>query len=166
MLCPGDLAGLEGLLQLLQRRQYRRVGSAESDVGQAVPGSHGRRVLHRHLRRRIETVDRRSRQHRAFLGPTRGQAAAAARFHLADILPRLLPHRRVAGRRDGELERGGASRHQVRQVSAASARLLRALAAFRLLRQVVRLDRQRQSAERVAYAVRCFNISGKYPDLY
>ena len=34
---------LEGVLQLLQRRQHCRLGPAEPDAGAPVPGTHGRR---------------------------------------------------------------------------------------------------------------------------
>lgn len=49
---------------------------------QAVPGSHGRSQLHRHLQRWHQVVDRRPGQHRPLLGPEGGSAAAAARLHL------------------------------------------------------------------------------------
>ena len=163
MLRAGHLAGLEGVLQLLQRRPHSRVGPAQPDVGQAVPGPHGRRVVHRHLGRRLEAVDRRAGQHGALVGPARGPPAAAARLHLADLLAGLLPDGRVARRRHGELQRRGAARDQARQVPAAPARVVRALAQVRLLRQVVRVHRQGQSPQRLAHPLRGFHIPGKMP---
>lgn len=50
---------------------------------QAIPGPHGRSELHRHLQRRHQALDGRPGQHGQVLGPARGQAAAAARLHLA-----------------------------------------------------------------------------------
>lgn len=115
---------------------------------QAVPGPHRRSQLYRHLPRWNQTVDRRARQHRALLGFEGGTAAPATRLYLtgrgtdlsrrprsvscmipgcktddvvADLLAGLLSHWRVAGCGHGEQQRGGASPHQARQVSAAPA---------------------------------------------
>lgn len=52
-------------------------------VLQAVPGSHGRSQLYRHLQRWHQAVDRRPGQHRSLLGSEGGPAAAAARLHLS-----------------------------------------------------------------------------------
>lgn len=54
---------LSGLLQLLFGREHCGVGPAQPDASAAVPGTHRRRVLHRHIRRRHQTLDRRPRQH-------------------------------------------------------------------------------------------------------
>lgn len=51
-------------------------------VPQAVPGSHRRSQLYRHLQRWHQAVDRRPGQHRPLLGSEGGSAAAAARLHL------------------------------------------------------------------------------------
>ena len=60
----GYLPRLESLLQLLQRREHRRLGYTESISAQTIPRSHGRRLLHRHIGGRVEIVDRRTGQHR------------------------------------------------------------------------------------------------------
>lgn len=67
----------------------------------------------------------------------------------------------VSGR-NGELARGGTARHEAGQVSVASARELRAVVAVRRLWQMVRLDRKGQSAERMAYALRCQHFPGTF----
>lgn len=69
-----------GVLQLLLGRQHSRVGLAQSDIGETVPRTHGRSVVHRHLFGRFETVDRWSGQHRPLLGPQRRPTATATRF--------------------------------------------------------------------------------------
>lgn len=48
----------------------------------------------------------------------------------------------MVGRGHGELERRGVARLEPGQVSATPARVLRVIVEIRLLRQVVRLDRQ------------------------
>ncbi|XP_044300822.1 transducin-like enhancer protein 3 isoform X9 [Varanus komodoensis] len=154
LLRPGHQPRRQGLLLLLQRRQHRRLGPAQPDAGQAVPGPHGWGQLHRHIPRRHQALDRRPGQHGALLGPAGRQAAAAARLHLPDLLAGLLPHGRVAGRGHGEQQRGGAAPQQGRQVPAAPARELRPLAQVRLLREVVRQHREGQSAQRLEDPVR------------
>lgn len=63
--------------------------------------------------------------------------------------------RLLAGSGHGELPRGGAARGQAGPVPAGAARVVRAVAAVRGVRQVVRVHRQGQPAQRLADAVRC-----------
>lgn len=67
----------------------------------------------------------------------------------------------MAGRWDGELPRGGATRLEAGQVSAAFTRKLRAVAEVCRLWQMVRLDGQGQPAERLAHTIRCQYIPGE-----
>lgn len=64
----------------------------------------------------------------------------------------------MAGRGNGELERGSVARHKAGQVPVASARELRAESEVCGVRKVVRVDGQGQPPERLADAVRCFDI--------
>ena len=67
----------------------------------------------------------------------------------------------MASSRHGEQQRGSPTRSQARQVPAAPARVLRAVAQVRVLRQMVRLHRQGQLAQRMAYALWGQYIPGK-----
>lgn len=122
------------MLQLLLGRKHRGLGPAQPDAGPTVPRAHGRRLLHRHLGGRNQTVDRRPGQHGPKLGLAGRPAIAAARLQLADILARILSHWGMVSRGYGELERGGSARGQAGQVSAALARELRAQFKIRRLR--------------------------------
>lgn len=108
-------------------------------------------------------MDRRIGQHGPELGSAGGQAVAAARFRLADLLARLLPDRGVARGRDGKLPRASATREQTRQVPVAFARKLRVKFTIRLVRKVVRFDRKGQPAQRVEDALRSEHIPGERP---
>ena len=130
----GYLPRLESLLQLLQRREHRRLGYTESISAQTIPRSHGRRLLHRHIGGRVEIVDRRTGQHCPLMGPKGRKAIATARLHLPDILARLLPYRRVARGGNGKLERRGVTCHETGQISAPFARVLCTFVTFRYLR--------------------------------
>lgn len=64
----------------------------------------------------------------------------------------------MAGGRYGELARRGATRYQTRQVSAASTRKLRVEFTLCHVRQVVRVDGQRQFVERLEDTIWCEHI--------
>ena len=139
----GHLPRLESLLQLLQRREHRRLGYTESISAETIPRSHGRRLLHRHFCGRIEIVDRRIGQYGPLVGSEGRKTIATARLHLSDILTRLLPYRRVAGGGNGELERRSVARYETGQISAPFTRVLCTFVTFRHLWQMVRLNWQR-----------------------
>lgn len=118
--------------------------------------------MHRYFRRRYKNLDRRSRQYRAFLGTPWRQATSATRLFVADIFPRLLPHRRVVSGRHGELACRSVTCHETGQVSIASARILRIVLEVCLLWQVVRLYGKGQFIECLAYSFRSVDIPGWY----
>lgn len=59
----------------------------------------------------------------------------------------------MAGGGHGELSRGGPARGQAGPLPAAAARVVRVVAQVRGLREVVRVHRQGQSAQRLADAI-------------
>lgn len=59
----------------------------------------------------------------------------------------------MARSRHGEQQCGSAACGEARQIPAAPARVVRALAEVRVLRQVVRVHRERQPAQRLAHAL-------------
>jgi WD domain, G-beta repeat len=68
--------------------------------------------------------------------------------------------RRLVGCWNGELECRSSTRHKARQISAPSPRELRFKSEICLVRQMVRVDRQRQFAERLENSLRHINLPG------